>query len=112
MEDLILSEGELKEEDRLSTIVKNITFEGLVAPREAIKKYPNGQIGLNPGFMGISNEEALDPLSYMHLRYPTKSFTANFVKREVIDLDIDFLDSLESDIPKGNYISSLFYVIL
>ena len=92
-EEKVLHEGELKEEDRLAALVKNITFEAMLAPRGAIKKYPDGTIDLNPGFTGVTDEEALNPLSYIYLRYPIKRFTANLIQREEIDQDVDAFES-------------------
>ncbi|XP_014247389.1 radial spoke head protein 9 homolog [Cimex lectularius] len=89
----------LKEEDRLASVVASATAEGAVVPRGALYKHPNGDVVPNETFCGLKMDEALVLNNYCHFRRPLGKWDANLLKRADYNYSIDFLDTIDSDIP-------------
>lgn len=53
-------------------------------------------------FLGLSMSEAKKLSSYFHFREPTELKNKTLLEKADLDPSLDFMDSLENDIPKGN----------
>lgn len=92
---------ELKEEDRLSAIVELINEDAMVIPRGAWFKRPTGEIVENLAFEGLTAPESVDEKSYLHARAPQQKWSTNLLTRPDYNYAVDFLDSIDTDVPKG-----------
>ncbi|XP_012253444.1 radial spoke head protein 9 homolog [Athalia rosae] len=93
--------SELKEEDRLASIVEMINEDAFIVPRGAWFKCPNGEIRDNPGFQGLSVFDARHLKSFLHGRLPHEKWNTNLLTRSDYNYAIDFLDTIDRDIPEG-----------
>lgn len=84
------------EEKRLAVAVHQIDEEVSVVPRGAFVMSPRGLFQLNRSFGGLSEAEARKLDNFLHFRQPK-----NMKKKSV--LDMDYLDTLDDDIPKGSW---------
>ncbi|EFB21290.1 hypothetical protein PANDA_002409, partial [Ailuropoda melanoleuca] len=73
-----------------------------VIPRGALFKTPFGPIHVNRTFEGLSLSEAKKLSSYFHFREPVGLRNKTLLEKADLDPSLDFMDSLEHDIPKGN----------
>ncbi|ELR53235.1 Radial spoke head protein 9-like protein, partial [Bos mutus] len=73
-----------------------------VIPRGALFKTPFGPINVNRTFEGLSLSEAKKLSSYFHFREPVELKNKTLLEKAELDPSLDFMDSLEHDIPKGN----------
>lgn len=89
---------ELKEEDRLAAVVATIDQEVGVVPKGAFMKTPLGEVVVNKSFQGLSLADAKRLNYYFHFREPSNSSDD---AKNTISQSIDFLDTIEKDIPKG-----------
>lgn len=85
----------------MAATVELIIKDAVVVPRGAWLKCPNGIIIENPGFEGLGLIDALNLKSYLHARSPQQKWTTNLLTRHDYDYAIDFLDPIDSDVPKG-----------
>lgn len=92
---------ELKEEDRLASIVEFINEDAFVVPRGALFKSPSGDIVDNPGFEGLTLSEAKHLKSFLHCRNPRQKWNTNLLTRNDYNYAIDFLDTIDTDVPEG-----------
>ncbi|KAH0950962.1 hypothetical protein HN011_004420 [Eciton burchellii] len=92
---------ELKEEDRLAATVELIMMDVAVIPRGAWYKCSNGDVFENPSFGGLSVADALLLNSYLHARPPKEKWNTNLLTRPDYNYALDFLDSIDMDIPQG-----------
>ena len=53
-------------------------------------------------FVGLSSSEAKKLSSYFHFREPVELKNKTLLEKADLDPSLDFMDSLEHDIPKGN----------
>lgn len=58
-------------------------------------------------FLGLSLSEAKKLSSYFHFREPVELKNKTLLEKADLDPSLDFMDSLEHDIPKGNSLLSL-----
>jgi len=93
----------IKEEDRLSSVVAEIDEEVRIVPRQAYIKTPTGEVVCNRSFEGLSVAESAKLCNYMHFREATVLKTKTLLQRANLDKAIDFMDSLEEDIPRGSW---------
>lgn len=91
---------ELKEEDRLAATVESITEDAAIIPRGAWFKCPNGDVIENPSFDGL-REDASNMKSYLHARPPKEKWNVNLLSRPDYNYALDFLDSIDMDVPQG-----------
>lgn len=91
----------LKEEDRLAATIHLINFEVNIVPRGALYKRPDGVVVENLSFEGLDTLDAMEIKSYQHHRLPTEKWNINLLTREDYNYAIDFLDSIDMDIPTG-----------
>ncbi|XP_049621486.1 radial spoke head protein 9 homolog [Suncus etruscus] len=94
---------QVKEEIRLVTIIDQIDKEVSIIPRGALFKTPMGPIHVNRTFEGLPLSEAKKLSSYFHFREPIDLKNKTLLEKADLDPSLDFLDSLEHDIPKGSW---------
>nr|CAD7424659.1 unnamed protein product [Timema monikensis] len=91
----------LKEEDRLAATVEAISIDTAVVPRGALFKRPDGSVVENLTFAGLTALEGRQLKSYLHLRKPQEKWVTNLLTRLNYNYALDFLDSVDKDIPEG-----------
>ncbi|XP_066467672.1 radial spoke head protein 9 homolog isoform X2 [Tiliqua scincoides] len=74
-----------------------------IVPRGAYVKTPLGPVHENRSFEGLSLTEAKKLSSYFHLTDPVNLKNKTLLEKADLDPAIDFLDSLEHDVPKGSW---------
>nr|XP_019594006.1 PREDICTED: radial spoke head protein 9 homolog isoform X2 [Rhinolophus sinicus] len=93
---------QIKEETRLVSIIDQIDNAVAVVPRGILFKTPFGPVHVNRTFEGLSLSEAKKLSSYFHFREPVELKNKTLLEKADLDPSLDFLDSLEHDIPKGD----------
>ncbi|KAM5164258.1 radial spoke head protein 9 homolog [Mantella aurantiaca] len=91
----------IKEETRLVATIAMIDKEAALVPRGAFIKNPLGHVKMNPCFRGLTVSEAKKLSSYFHFTPTVSPKTRSLLEKADLDPSIDFLDSVEHDIPKG-----------
>lgn len=92
---------QLKEEDRLSATVYFINQEAVAVPRGALFKRPDGVVVENLSFEGLTPLDAQELCSFLHYREPLQKWNTNLLVRHDYNYAMDFLDTLDTDIPEG-----------
>ncbi|XP_057350377.1 radial spoke head protein 9 homolog isoform X7 [Manis pentadactyla] len=92
---------QIKEETRLVSVIDQIDKAVAVIPRGALIKTPFGPVHVNRTFEGLSLSEAKKLSSYFHFREPVELKNKTLLEKADLDPSLDFMDSLEHDIPKG-----------
>lgn len=92
---------QLKEEDRLSATVHYINQEAVAIPRGALFKRADGVVVENLSFEGLSPLDAQEISCFVHYRVPLQKWNTNLLVRHDYNYAIDFLDTLDVDIPVG-----------
>ncbi|KAJ7340925.1 hypothetical protein JRQ81_004212 [Phrynocephalus forsythii] len=93
----------IKEESRLVATIHQIDKAVGIVPRGAYVKSPLGPVHENRNFEGLSLTEAKKLSSYFHFTEPENLKNKTLLEKADLDPAIDFLDSLEHDIPKGSW---------
>lgn len=89
----------IKEEERLAAVVHNITSE-FVVPRRAFMKSSDGCVTRNPSYRGLNESETAHMSNWFHFR--SQQNKKHDIKQLAhIDPAIDFMDTIEEDIPAG-----------
>ncbi|NXI42833.1 RSPH9 protein, partial [Galbula dea] len=96
-------EPTIKEEIRLIATIEQIDREAGIIPRGAFVKTPLGSVHENRNFEGLSLTEAKKLSSYFHFTEPVNLKNKTLLEKADLDPSIDFLDSLEHDIPQGSW---------
>ncbi|XP_036868265.1 radial spoke head protein 9 homolog isoform X2 [Manis javanica] len=91
---------QIKEETRLVSVIDQIDKAVAVIPRGALIKTPFGPVHVNRTFEGLSLSEAKKLSSYFHFREPVELKNKTLLEKADLDPSLDFMDSLEHDIPK------------
>jgi len=91
----------IKEEDRLASVIAEIDEDVKIVPRAAFIKTPTGETIANRSFEGLTVSEAAKLCSFMHFREPLALNEKSLLQKANLDKSIDFLDTVEEDIPKG-----------
>ncbi|KAF9418380.1 hypothetical protein HW555_004810 [Spodoptera exigua] len=91
----------MKEESRLAATISNISEEAEVCARGQLLKQPSGTVVLNPNFYGLTAPEAKLLKSYLHIRPAQHRWNTNLLTRQDYNYSMDFLDSIDQDIPNG-----------
>uniref|UniRef100_A0A2K5SHK8 Radial spoke head protein 9 homolog n=1 Tax=Cebus imitator TaxID=2715852 RepID=A0A2K5SHK8_CEBIM len=73
-----------------------------IIPRGALFKTPFGPTHVNRTFEGLSLSEAKKLSSYFHFREPVELKNKTLLEKADLDPSLDFMDSLEHDVPKGS----------
>lgn len=95
---------QLKEEDRLSCTIYLINEEAVIVPRGALFKRPDGVSVENLSFQGLERLEAQEIKTYLHYRNPREKWNTNLLTRSDYNYAMDFLDTIDSDIPEGCWV--------
>ncbi|XP_070577870.1 radial spoke head protein 9 homolog [Ptychodera flava] len=93
----------IKEEDRLASAIAQIDEDVAIVPRGAYVKTPHGTVIRNRSFAGLLIQEAVKLSSYFHFREPVRLNEKSLLEKADLDKAIDFLDSIDEDIPKGSW---------
>lgn len=91
----------MKEESRLSATISNICEESEICARGQLLKQPSGTIIINPNYYGLTGPEAKQLKSFLHIRIPHHRWNTNLLTRADYNYSMDFLDSVDQDIPGG-----------
>ncbi|KAJ8721158.1 hypothetical protein PYW07_001933 [Mythimna separata] len=91
----------MKEECRLAATISNICDEAEVCARGQLIKQPSGTVVINPNYYGLKGSEAKLLKSYCHIRQPQHRWNTNLLTRQDYNYSMDFLDSIDQDIPSG-----------
>ncbi|XP_004624169.1 radial spoke head protein 9 homolog isoform X1 [Octodon degus] len=94
---------QVKEETRLVSVIDQIDKAVAIIPRGALFKTPFGPVHVNRTFEGLPLSEARKLSSYFHFREPVDLKNRTLLEKADLDPSLDFLDSLENDIPKGSW---------
>ena len=86
----------------------------MIIPRGGWFKRPSGEIVENLSFEGLDPAEATYEKSYLHARPPQQKWNTNLLTRPDYNYAVDFLDTIDLDIPKGNdkIFSTFFDVVI
>lgn len=97
------TEGEttLTEVDRLAQVVQEIDFDTAVVPKGAHVLTEAHVVEDCRTFKGLSAEEATLPANYVHFRPPASVAALRALARTDAEFFSSFLDSLDSDLPRG-----------
>ncbi|XP_078502826.1 radial spoke head protein 9 homolog [Lissotriton helveticus] len=93
----------IKEETRLIGTIELIQREAAVVPRGAYVKTPVGHIRVNQCFPGLTVFEAKKLSSYFHFTDTLEPKKKSLLEKADLEPSIDFLQSLEHDVPKGTW---------
>ncbi|XP_071662239.1 radial spoke head protein 9 homolog isoform X2 [Patagioenas fasciata] len=91
----------IKEEARLVATIEQIDRAVGIIPRGAFVKTPLGSVQENRNFEGLSLTEAKKLSSYFHFTEPVNLKNKTLLEKADLDPSMDFLDSLEHDVPQG-----------
>ncbi|XP_051008856.1 radial spoke head protein 9 homolog [Acomys russatus] len=94
---------QIKEETRLVSIIDQIDKAVAIIPRGAFFKTPFGVAQVNRTFEGLPMSEIKKLSSYFHFREAIELKNKTLLEKSNLDPSLDFLDSLEYDIPKGSW---------
>ncbi|XP_035306282.1 radial spoke head protein 9 homolog isoform X2 [Cricetulus griseus] len=94
---------QIKEETRLVSIVDQIDKAVAIIPRGALFKTPFGATQVNRTFEGLHLSEIRKLSSYFHFREAIDLKNKTLLEKADLDPSLDFMDSLEYDIPKGSW---------
>merc|ERR1712141_114393 len=89
----------IKEEDRLASVVSAIDQDVAVTPRGALIRTPTGIVKRSRMFEGLTPAEAGRLSSYFHFRDPIFLQEKTLLQKADLDKAIDFLDTIDADIP-------------
>ncbi|KAJ3308859.1 Radial spoke head protein 9 [Boothiomyces sp. JEL0838] len=97
-------EPKMKEDMRISCIVRLINSDVEIVPRKAYYKDSNMIIKQNPHFKGLERDEIGQEINYLHVRpgfQPTAKLFAD--RMNSFDESFDIFDSISNDQPKGSW---------
>uniref|UniRef100_A0A1B6FI50 Radial spoke head protein 9 homolog n=1 Tax=Cuerna arida TaxID=1464854 RepID=A0A1B6FI50_9HEMI len=102
-----ITSGELKEEDRLAAVIHIISEETSLAPRGGLFKQTDGFTIHSRAFEGLQLEDADELCSFQHYRRPQQDWNCNLMTRTDYNYAIDFLDTIDTDIPSDCWTAQL-----
>lgn len=91
----------IKEEDRLATTIEAIDYDVRIVPRGAYYRTALGTVEPNRSFEGLSVADSGKLSSYFHFREPFLLTQKTLLQKAELDKAIDFLDPIDTDVPKG-----------
>lgn len=91
----------LKEEDRLASTIFFLNEEAVAIPRGALFQRPDAVVVENLSYEGMSPIDSFELKCYQHWRKPRTKWNTNLLTRPDYNFGIDFMDTLEGDIPEG-----------
>ncbi|KAI8785253.1 radial spoke head protein 9 [Biomphalaria glabrata] len=93
----------IKEEERLSSVIAEIDDDVRIIPRGAFIQVPTAEVVKNRSFEGLSVQESAKLCNYMHFREAKRLDLKSLLQRANMDKAIDFMDSIEDDVPRGSW---------
>lgn len=92
---------QVKEEERLATVILRIDEEAMIVPRGAYLRTPAGIVSQNESFQGLTelNSEKLE--NWLHFCPPVKLPTKSLLEQADAAAPIDFLNTASQDVPVG-----------
>jgi len=93
----------IKEEERLASVIAEIDDDVRIVPRGAFVQVPTAEVVKNRSFEGLSVQEAAKLCNYMHFREAKRLDLRTLLQRANMDRAIDFMDSIEEDVPRGSW---------
>ncbi|XP_029195052.1 radial spoke head protein 9 homolog [Acropora muricata] len=91
----------VKEEDRLATTIEAIDCDVRIVPRGGYFRTALGTVEVNRSFEGLSVADSGKLSSYFHFREPFLLTQKTLLQKAELDKAIDFLDPIDTDVPKG-----------
>ncbi|CAN2387493.1 cilium movement involved in cell motility [Pristimantis euphronides] len=91
----------ITEETRLVATIALIDREAAVSPRGALIRNTAGEVTTNHSFRGLTVSEARKLSSFSHFTPTPVPKKKSLLEKADLDPAIDFLNSLEHDVPKG-----------
>ncbi|EDO27772.1 predicted protein, partial [Nematostella vectensis] len=93
----------IKEEDRLATTIEAIDYDVRIVPRGSYIRTATGAVIENRSFEGnwLSVADAGKLASYFHFRDPVLFNQKSLLQKAELDKAVDFLDPIDTDVPKG-----------
>ncbi|XP_054710247.1 radial spoke head protein 9 homolog [Uloborus diversus] len=97
----------IKEENRLSAMVKLMDFETAIGPKNVLIINAQGIVKRNTYFKGLSKDDSLNLNSYLHYRLPDSD--VSFAPTALLcpvggDVAMDFLEPISMDYPPGCWV--------
>jgi len=90
---------QVKEEDRLATVVLKIDQEAMLVPRGAFLRSPAGLVTPNDSFAGLNLDKAKNLESWLHFSSPVRLPKKSLLEQADATAPIDFLEQASADIP-------------
>lgn len=90
---------QVKEEDRLATVIMRIDQEACLVPRGAFLRSPGGIVSSNDGFSGLTETQAKNLENWFHFKLPVKLPKRSLLEQADACAPIDFLEQASEDIP-------------
>lgn len=90
---------QVKEEDRLATVIKCIDEEAMVVPRGAFMRNPAGIVTPNAGFSGLCSQKATNLENWFHFAGPVQLPSKSLLEKADQTAPIDFLRAAAADTP-------------
>lgn len=75
--------------------------EAVIVPRGVLYKLSDGKVVINTAYEGLTKGEAEELKSYLHYRKPLQKWNTNLLSRKDYNYALDFLDTIDTDLPKG-----------
>lgn len=91
----------VSEEKRLANTIELIDRDTAVVPRGAFSLDATHVVGTNITFEGLKGAHASQLRSYCHFRQPETAHKRTLLQKEGLSKSLDFLDTIDEDIPKG-----------
>jgi len=91
---------QVKEEDRLATIIAEIDQEAMIVPRGAYLRSPAGIVTRNISFSGLNQKQSTDLENWFHFTGPVKLPQKSILEQADSSAPIDFLDPASGDVPQ------------
>ncbi|KAM9316911.1 radial spoke head protein 9 homolog [Gastrophryne carolinensis] len=91
----------IKEETRLAAVIHMMDQEAVAVPRGAFIRDPTGRVTANRSFRGLTVSEANQLRSFLHFTPSRGPRSRSLLEKADLDPALDFLESLEHDVPKG-----------
>merc|ERR1712110_27058 len=92
---------QVKEEDRLATVIAKIDEQAMLVPRGAYLRSPAGIVTPNQSFTGMSCDKAKNLENWFHFSAPIKLPGKSLLEQADATAPIDFLTRAADDTPTG-----------
>jgi hypothetical protein len=93
----------ITEEKRLARLIQQIDQDTAVVPRGAFILTAQHHVVTNSTFQGLNHSEVDRLHNYCHFREPEKLLKKYLLQREGLSQSLDFMDTVDEDIPNGYF---------